>query len=372
MKLSDFDYELPQELIAQYPADSREKSRMLVLDRATGEISHKNFEDFIDYINPNDILVLNNTKVINARLFGKRATGGKVEIFLLEPVGRGRFKALIKPSRRIKEGEGIDFDNSKLKARLVTKKSAESVIEFSPASIDIEEILDEIGTVPLPPYIRRKAEKLDSNRYQTVYAKVEGATAAPTAGLHFTEEILKNISSKDTKLAYVTLHVSYGTFAPVREENIVNHKMHSESFVLTESAANKINSAKEGDGRVFAVGTTSSRVLETCAVPKVVHSPCSTVHRIVDSRPSSAKASEGRQSAVHRVEAREGKTDLFIYPSYKFKIVDVLLTNFHLPKSTLLMFVSAFAGKELIFKAYKEAIARRYRFFSYGDSMLIK
>lgn len=360
MKLADFDYELPQELIAQYPAESREKSRMLVLDRTKGGVTHKNFEDFIDYINPGDILVLNNTRVINARLFGKRATGGKIEIFLLESVGGGRFKALIKPSKRIKEGEGIDFDNSKLKARLLKKKNAGNIIEFSPASIDIGKILDEVGTVPLPPYIRRKAGTIDDDRYQTIYAKVEGATAAPTAGLHFTEEILRDISSKGTKLAFVTLHVSYGTFAPVREENIVNHKMHSESFELTQSAADKINSAKKTGGRVFAVGTTSCRVLETCTVPSAVNS-----------LPSYAKASEGRQSTDHRLEPREGKTDLFIYPSYKFKIVDALLTNFHLPKSTLLMLVSAFAGQELILDAYREAIAKKYRFFSYGDCMLI-
>ena len=350
LKLSDFDYELPQELIAQYPPASRELSRMLVLERHTGKIIHTDFKKFASYIRPNDILVLNDTKVINARLIGKRKTGGKVEIFLLEDLGEGRFKALIRSSRRIREGEEITFDNSKLKMRLLVKKPGGNIIEFLLPPNAIERVLKEIGALPLPPYVRRKVEPLDSERYQTVYAKEEGATAAPTAGLHFTEEILKDIVSKGTKLAYVTLHVNYGTFSPVRTEEIVNHKMHSESFELSRKATDKINSVKAGGGRVFAVGTTSCRVLETCANSAISYQP---------------------SAFNYKVKAGKGKTDLFIYPPYKFKMVDVLLTNFHFPKSTLLMLISAFAGRELIFKAYKEAIANRYRFFSYGDCMLI-
>ena len=351
MKLSDFDYKLPQELIAQYPAPSRESSRMLVLERNTRKITHADFKDFSAYVKRNDIVVLNDTKVINARLIGRRATGGRVEIFLLETIGDNRFKVLIRPSGRIKESEEITFDNSRLKARLLAKRSTENVVEFSSASNDIDRELKELGNIPLPPYIRRKTEPLDSERYQTVYAKKEGATAAPTAGLHFTEKILEDIASRGARLSYVTLHVNYGTFAPVKTEKVVDHKMHSESFEVSMEAASKINDAKSEDGRVFVVGTTSCRVLETCAT-KVTRSL-------------------GHQVTRYKVEARKGKTDLFIYPGYRFKMVDALLTNFHFPKSTLLMLVSAFAGRELILKAYAEAIRERYRFFSYGDCMLI-
>jgi S-adenosylmethionine:tRNA ribosyltransferase-isomerase len=352
MKLSDFDYELPKELIAQYPADPRGSSRMLVLNRSAGKIIHTVFKNFPRYIKPSDILIPNDTKVVNARLFGRRATGGKLEIFLIESLGGDRFKALIKPSGRIKEGEEIAFDNSKLKAHLLEKKTAGNIIKFLSPSNDsgINVKLNKLGTIPLPPYIKRKVELLDNERYQTIYAKKEGATASPTAGLHFTEEILKDVVSKGAELAYVTLHVNYGTFAPVKTEDIVNHKMHCESFELTQGSATKINNARTKGGRVFAIGTTSCRVLETCAGKTTVDSP---------------------QSTDYEVEAKKGKTDLFIYPGYKFKIVDTLLTNFHFPKSTLLMLVCAFAGKELIFKAYEEAIVRKYRFFSYGDCMLI-
>ena len=357
MKLSDFDYRLPQELIAQYPATSRDSSRLLVLDRVTGKATHKNFKDFTDYVKRDDILVLNNTKVINARIIGKRATGGKVEIFLLEKVGNDRFKVLIRPSGRVKEKEEITFDNSGLKAHVLVKDKVENIIEFSSPANDVEKVLHEVGEVPLPPYVRRKAEPLDDERYQTVYAEKQGATAAPTAGLHFTEEILESIRSKGTELVYVTLHVNYGTFASVKTENIVDHKMYSESFELTREAAARINEARANGGRVFAVGTTSCRVLETCAL-------------LCRCESNSCEAGYGGQ-AVYQIKPKEGKTDLFIYPSYKFKMVDALLTNFHFPKSTLLMLVCAFAGRELIFRAYKEAIVRKYRFFSYGDCMLI-
>lgn len=313
---------------------------MLVLSRETGKIEHTDFRAFTGYLRETDALVLNNTKVFNARLIGRRATGGKVELFLLEPLQGGRYKALIRPSKKIKEGENIYFEKGEVEARLVTKRAGGSEIEFSPLQADIGKLLEEAGSVPLPPYIKRGAEPLDSERYQTVYAKVRGATAAPTAGLHFTDEILKNIASKGVKSAHVTLHVSYGTFAPVKTEDVTEHKMHSESFDLTEDAAGVINSVKDNGGKVIAVGTTSCRVLETCA-------------------------------EVHRLRPGRGKTDLFIYPGYEFKIVDALLTNFHLPKSTLMMLVSAFSGQDLILKAYEEAIARKYRFYSYGDCMLI-
>jgi S-adenosylmethionine:tRNA ribosyltransferase-isomerase len=351
LKLSDFDYELPQELIAQYPAPSRESSRMLVLNRGTGEIVHADFRHIASFMEPRDVLVLNNTKVINARLFGRKRTGGKIEIFLLETAGEDEYKALIRPSDRIKEGDQITFDGSELKAYIIKKKAGGSLVRFSSQWGNIDDLLKKTGNVPLPPYIKRSTEKLDSERYQTVYAEKEGATASPTAGLHFTKEILEEIKKKGIKVVYVTLHVNYGTFAPVRVEDIEDHKMHSESFELIQKAADEINSVKANGGRVFAVGTTSCRVLETCA-RQVTRSP-------------------GHQVTRYKLEAKKGKTDLFIYPAYKFKIVDALLTNFHFPKSTLLMLVSAFAGKDLIFKAYEEAIARKYRFFSYGDCMLI-
>jgi S-adenosylmethionine:tRNA ribosyltransferase-isomerase len=341
MKLNEFDYTLPKELIAQYPVHSRELSRMLVLDRDTGNISHKRFTDFPSYIEEGDILALNDTKVINARLAGKKTTGGKAEIFLLEKLGKSRFKALIRPSARIREGSEIIFNSPVLKARVLSKKAGGNTVEFLPGPADTAEELEKAGEIPLPPYIKRNAGPSDKERYQTVYAARKGATAAPTAGLHFTKEILRHIESKGARLAYLTLHVSYGTFAPVKSEDVTCHRMHSEQFELREVPAKIVNNAREKGSRIFAVGTTSCRVLETCAVSEKM------------------------------VEARRGKTDLFIYPPYEFKIVDALLTNFHLPKSTLLMLVSAFAGKELIFKAYREAIAEKYRFFSYGDCMLI-
>ncbi|MDD5679768.1 MAG: tRNA preQ1(34) S-adenosylmethionine ribosyltransferase-isomerase QueA [Candidatus Omnitrophica bacterium] len=340
MRLSDFDYALPKELIAQYPAEARDASRMLVLDRKTGKIMHKKFLDFPGYIKKEDILVLNDTKVMNVRLVGRRVTGGRTEIFLTEKIQNRIFKALLKPSARIRERDEVIFDDSELKARIIAKKEANNIVEFIYPGRDIDKELARIGCVPLPPYVKRVAETIDGERYQTVYAKEEGATAAPTAGLHFTNELLDKVRSQGAGVAHVTLHVNYGTFAPVKTGDITKHKMHSEEFKLEKSEADSINNVKENGGRVFAVGTTSVRVLETCAVDS-------------------------------KVEARSGKTDIFIYPPYEFKITDALLTNFHFPKSTLLMLVSAFAGRELILKAYEEAIRERYRFFSYGDCMLI-
>ncbi len=359
MRLSDFDYDLPRELIAQYPAETRESSRMLVLDRATGGIRHERFSDLEKYVGPRDVIVLNDTRVIKARLFGNRATGGRIELFFLGTAEKGRFKALIRPSKKVREGEEIYFGDFGLKAKLIAKKPGGSILEFSPATVDIEKLLAEAGSVPLPPYIKRDQEPVDEERYQTVYAKVPGATAAPTAGLHFTDEVLSAIESKGARIARVTLHVSYGTFAPVKSEDVAGHRMHSEAFNLTGDTAAVINSVKAGGGRVVAVGTTSCRVLETCAVSQV------------DSRRSTLLRQGFGGQAVDRVEGEDGNTDLFIYPGYKFKIVDALLTNFHLPRSTLLMLVSAFAGRESILKAYKEAVERKYRFYSYGDCMLI-
>jgi len=344
MKLSDFNYELPKELIAQYPASPRDSSRLLVLERKSGKIIHTGFRNIASYINSSDLLVLNNTKVIKARLTGKRRTGGRAELLLLGELGGGRFSALIKPSGRTKEGDEIIFPASDLKARVIRKQKGGSIVEFSRPSRGLYKELGRLGALPLPPYIKREAEALDDTRYQTVYARVAGAAAAPTAGLHFTEEALRGIESKGADTAHVTLHVSYGTFAPVRTERIEDHKMHYESFRLSKEAAEKINGRRMRGGRIFAVGTTSCRVMESCAAENV---------------------------RGYAVKAGEGRTNLFIYPSYRFKMTDALLTNFHFPLSTLLMLVSAFAGKELIFKAYREAIERRYRFFSYGDCMLI-
>jgi S-adenosylmethionine:tRNA ribosyltransferase-isomerase len=322
LKLSDFDYKLPQELIAQYPLGERDSCRLMILERKSRSIAHKNFKDITAYINRGDCLVANDTKVIPARLFGRRKSGGRVEIFLVEkknPV----CEALIRPSARVKEGEKIILESGD-EAEIMNKAGVGRFVKFTRP---VDDIIAEIGHTPLPPYISRSDAESDKTNYQTIYGVKEGATASPTAGLHFSETVLKAIEAKSTQTLFVTLHVSYGTFAPVKTEDIVNHRMHSENFELN----------------IFAVGTTSCRVLETCAV----------------------------QGAGYRVEARRGETDLFIYPPYEFKMTDALLTNFHLPKSTLLLLVSAFAGKDLIFKAYKEAIAEKYRFFSYGDCMLI-
>ncbi len=365
LKLSDFDYDLSKELIAQYPADTRDLSRMMVIERSTGKILHRKFSDFTDYIKEEDALVLNDTRVINARLIGRRITGGRTEIFLTGKVENRIFRALLKPSARIREREEVIFDNSKLKARILAKKEGGNVVEFIYPGGNIDKELARIGCVPLPPYVKRSAEPLDNDRYQTVYAKKEGAAAAPTAGLHFTSKILSEIASKGVKLNYVTLHVNYGTFASVKTEDITKHKMHSEEFKFGEKEADEINEVKKAGGRVFAVGTTSVRVLETCAV--LVYSPQSTVH----SRHTVYGPWTVDHGQKYRLEPKDGRTNIFIYPPYKFKIVDALLTNFHFPKSTLLMLVSAFAGRELIMKAYKEAIREKYRFFSYGDCMLI-
>lgn len=348
MNISEFDYELPENLIAQLPADKRENSKMLVLDKNNQTIEHKHFFDITDYIDSNSILVLNNTKVLPARLYGTKETGAKIEVFLLESQENGNFwSCLIKPSKRVKPDNIITI-SEELKVRPVKRleDDGEWLVELIYEG-DLFEILHKVGNIPLPPYIERKLKsdelkQFDMERYQTVYAKDEGSVAAPTAGLHFTQEILEKLKSKGVEIAYVTLNVGLGTFRPVKCENILDHKMHSETFEITQEAADKINSAKKQGKKLIAVGTTTVRTLET------------------------AYQKYGCIKACH------DHSELFIYPPYEFKVIDKLITNFHLPKSTLLMLVSALAGKDFIFKAYEEAIKNEYRFFSYGDCMFIK
>ena len=347
MNVSDFDYNLPENLIAQMPADKRENSKMLVLNRKDKTIEHKHFFDIVDYIDSDSILVLNNTKVLPARLYGTKDTGAKIEVFLLEPKEDNRWSALVKPSKRIKPDTVISISDSlKVKPLERLEDDGEWLVELIYDG-DLFEILHKVGNIPLPPYIERKLsteelKQFDKERYQTVYAKDEGSVAAPTAGLHFTKEILKKLEDKGVEIAYVTLNVGLGTFRPVKCENILDHKMHSETFEITQEAADKINRAKAEGKKLIAVGTTTVRTLETAYQKFGCIKPC------------------------------HDHSELFIYPPYEFKVVDNLITNFHLPKSTLLMLVSALAGKDFIFKAYQEAIENNYRFFSYGDCMYIK
>lgn len=340
MKVLKFDYDLPKELIAQYPVKEREKCRLMILDRKAHTIEHKIFKDVAEYFNEGDCLVLNNTKVIPARLFGKRVTGGRVEIFLLERANP-TCEALVKPAARLKEGEKIALDSGD-EAEILNRGDIGRFVKFNNS---IETILAKSGHMPLPPYIDRPDEESDRDDYQTIYARNEGATASPTAGLHFTEGLIERVESRGASVAYVTLHTSYGTFAPIKVEDVEKHKMHKERFEFPEETARIVSETKKNGGKVFAVGTTTTRVLEHCS------------DRITD---------EGQRTMDDK-----GYTDLFIYPDYEFKIVDHLITNFHLPKSTLLLLVSAFAGRRLIFEAYRQAIEERYRFFSYGDAMLI-
>lgn len=341
MDLKDFYYDLPQELIAQDPLEDRSSSRLLVLDKNTGEIEHKSFRNIIEYLNPGDCLVINDTKVIPARLMGlKEGTGAAIEILLLKRYSDDVWECIVKPGRKAREGAVIIFGDGLLRGK-ITKvlDDGNRYIQFFYEGI-FEEILDKLGQMPLPPYITHKLQ--DKNRYQTVYAKNEGSAAAPTAGLHFTKELLEEISNKGVEIASVTLHVGLGTFRPVKADRIEEHHMHTEYYMISQSEADKINNAKANGGRIVAVGTTSCRTLE------------------------SAAAEDGF------IPAKNGDTDIFIYPGYKFKAIDCLITNFHLPESTLVMLVSALAGRERIMKAYKEAVDNRYRFFSFGDAMFIK
>jgi len=341
MKVSEFNFYLPEKLIAQHPLKERDASRLMVLDKKTGEIEHKIFHDIIDYLNPGDTLVLNNTRVLPDRLIGeKEGTGGKIEFLLLKRIEGDKWECLAKPGRRAKIGTKFIFGNGKLKCEVIDiADEGNRIIEFSYNGI-FEEVLDELGEMPLPPYITEKLE--DKERYQTVYSKEEGSAAAPTAGLHFTEKLLNEIKNKGVNIAYLTLHVGLGTFRPVKVEDTDDHVMHSEFYQLDEENARIINETKKRGNKIISVGTTSTRTLETI----------------------------GDENGF--VRAQSGWTDIFIYPGYKFKVVDQLITNFHLPESTLIMLVSALAGKENIMRAYNEAVKDKYRFFSFGDAMFIK
>ncbi|MDY4606841.1 tRNA preQ1(34) S-adenosylmethionine ribosyltransferase-isomerase QueA [Clostridium tertium] len=341
MKVSDFDFDLPEELIAQHPLEKRDSSRLMVLDKNTGEIEHRSFHDVIEYLNEGDTLVLNNTRVMPARLIGeKEGTGGKIEFLLLKRIEGDRWECLAKPGKRAKIGQKFTFGEGKLTCTVVDiVEEGNRIIEFSYEGI-FEQVLDELGEMPLPPYITEKLE--DKERYQTVYSKEKGSAAAPTAGLHFTEELLKEIKAKGVNIAYLTLHVGLGTFRPVKVEDINEHIMHSEYYHLDNENADLINETKKRGNKVIAVGTTSTRTLETI----------------------------GDDNGF--VREQSGWTDIFIYPGYKYKVIDELITNFHLPESTLIMLVSALAGKEHVMNAYNEAVKEKYRFFSFGDSMLIK
>ena len=341
MKLDEFDFELPKELIAQTPLPERDHSRLLVLNKENGDISHRHFQDIIDYLNPGDTLVLNDTKVLPARLIGvKEETNAVIEILLLKETGENTWEALTKPAKRVKVGTILSFGEGKLKAKCVAEKEEGiRLFQFLYEGIFLE-ILEELGTMPLPPYIHEQLK--DQDRYQTVYAKNLGSAAAPTAGLHFTKELLAKIAAKKVNIAYITLHVGLGTFRPVNEKKIEEHHMHSEFYRMTREVAQLLTDTRASGHRIIAVGTTSVRTLETIMNKYGKFQECS------------------------------GWTDIFIYPGYQFHGVDALITNFHLPKSTLIMLVSAFAGKEKIMTAYKEAVTQKYRFFSFGDSMFIQ
>ena len=340
MKVEDFDYNLPEELIAQTPLKVRDSSRLLVLNKKTGEVEHKVFHDIIDYLKPGDTLVLNDTKVLPARLIGvKEETNAVIEILLLKNLEKDNWECLVKPARRIKVGTIVSFGEGKLKAECI-KELDEGIRHFKLIYEGILlEVLEELGTMPLPPYIHEKLE--DQSRYQTVYAKEVGSAAAPTAGLHFTKELLKEIENKGINIAFVTLHVGLGTFRPVSVEKVEDHEMHSEYYQMTKEVAELLNETRKKNHKIIAVGTTSTRTLETIMNKYNEFKECS------------------------------GWTDIFIYPGYKFKGIDNLITNFHLPKSTLVMLVSALAGRENILNAYKIAVEEKYRFFSFGDAMYI-
>ena len=341
MKTSDFYFDLPEELIAQDPLEDRTSSRLLVLNKHTGDTEHHTFKDILDMVGPGDCMVLNNTKVIPARLYGiKEDTGAGVEILLLKRFENDVWECLVKPGKKCRTGARIVFGEEKLKAEIIeTKDDGNRLIHFEYDGI-WEEVLDALGEMPLPPYITHKLQ--DKNRYQTVYAKYEGSAAAPTAGLHFTKELLEKIEAKGVKVTYVTLHVGLGTFRPVKVEDVTNHHMHSEYYEVSEETADIVNETKKNGGRIICVGTTSCRTVESASTPDgVLHAGC-------------------------------GNTEIFIYPGYQFKILDALITNFHLPESTLVMLVSALAGKEQVLHAYEEAIKEQYRFFSFGDAMFIR
>lgn len=340
MKTHDFWYDLPEELIAQTPLERRDGSRLMVLNRETGEIQHKHFYDVIDYLNPGDCLVMNDSRVLPARLMGHRPTGGVVEVLLLRDLGNKCWECLCKPGRKMQVGNEVIFGDGELTAVVrEVREDGNRVVEFRYEGIFLE-VLERLGKMPLPPYI--KEELQDQERYQTVYSKVLGSAAAPTAGLHFTPELLEQIKAKGVNIGYVTLHVGLGTFRPVKEDEITDHEMHSEYCVISQETADLINRTKANGGRCICVGTTSCRTLESWA------------------------AEDGH------MEAKAGWTNIYIYPGYRFKVMDGLVTNFHLPESTLIMLVSAFAGREHVLAAYEEAVREKYRFFSFGDAMFLR
>ncbi|MBE5805836.1 MAG: tRNA preQ1(34) S-adenosylmethionine ribosyltransferase-isomerase QueA [Clostridiales bacterium] len=340
MNVSEFNYNLPEELIAQIPIDKRDESKLMVLNKTSKTYEHKLFKDILDYLKPGDCLVRNNTKVIPARLYGiKEGTGANVEFLLLNRIEGDIWETIVRPGRRLKPGTKVIFGNGKLEAEILDYcDGGNRKVKFKYNGI-FNEVLDEIGLMPLPPYIKERLE--EKNRYQTVYAKYEGSAAAPTAGLHFTEELLEKIKQKGVKIANVTLHVGIGTFRPVKVDKIEEHNMHSEHYYIKPEDAEIINETKKNGGRIISIGTTSTRVLESVS---------------------------DDNGYVHAVE---GDTNIFIYPGYKFKCIDCLITNFHLPESTLIMLVSALAGKEFVMEAYEEAVKQKYRFFSFGDAMFI-
>ena len=338
LRRSDYFYQLPQELIAQTPAEKRDFSRMMTLERSSGKTDDKHFYDIIDLINPGDCLVLNNTKVIPARVFGKNKSGREIEMLLLRDRGDDIWECLLRPAKKVKLGETISFGEELVGRVIKIIEDGNRLIKFEYKGIFIE-ILERIGTTPLPPYITSRAS--DPSRYQTVYAKLDGSAAAPTAGLHFTEELLQKLAEKGVDIAFITLHVGLGTFRPVKEDDLSKHIMHTEWYEISDEAAKKINKAKKNGGRVISVGTTSCRTLETVA------------------------------TKYGEIRADSGDTDIFIYPGYEFKCIDALITNFHLPESTLIMLISAFSSREAVLEAYREAVEKRYRFFSFGDAMYI-
>lgn len=341
MKVTDYDYNLPERLIAQTPLENRTSSKLLVLNKENGDIEHKHFSNIIDYLTPNDVLVLNDTKVLPSRIYGeKQDTKAFIELLLLKEIKPNTWKTLVRPARRVKEGTIVSFNNGMLIAKCIScGEDGERIFEMIYEGIFLE-ILEQIGQMPLPPYIHEKLE--DGSRYQTVYANEYGSAAAPTAGLHFTKELLEQIKAKGVTVCYVTLHVGLGTFRPVMVDNIEDHHMHSETYQMKKETADILNNAKKNGKRIISVGTTSTRTLES------IYSKYNEFKEVMED------------------------TNIFIYPPYKFKAIDALITNFHLPKSTLLMLVSALAGKENIMKAYDEAIKNEYRFFSFGDAMFIK
>ena len=341
MNVKDYDYDLPEELIGQDPLEDRSSSRLMVLDRQTGDVEHRHFTDILEYLHPGDCLVINNTKVIPARLFGvKEDTQAKIEVLLLKRKENDIWETLVKPGKKAKPGTKLVFGDGLLTAEVVdVVEEGNRLIQFHYDGI-FEEILDQLGQMPLPPYITHQLK--DKNRYQTVYAKYDGSAAAPTAGLHFTKELLQKVKDMGVDIAEVTLHVGLGTFRPVKVENVLDHHMHSEFYMVSQEAADKINRAKESGHRVIAVGTTSTRTLEAAA------------------------------DENGRLYETSGWTEIFIYPGYQFKVIDALITNFHLPQSTLVMLVSALAGREHVLHAYETAVKEKYRFFSFGDAMLIK